>query len=169
MCSYVISSGFHRCHTFCDDGTVTINWHNISPNNILTLLICRFPFVMKLCQGNWIDVEPFRCIHFCFVLFIRLFVLPVKNLVEWHRALARFYHIQNPGKIQKMFFQTTPKCHQPEYLQMNKIKQTINFIFSLNTIILCKSIFYRITIVFAIKDPINIRMKWIPFIVHFQP
>lgn len=47
-------------------------------------------------------------------------MLPVKSHVEWHRALVRFYRIQNPGKIQKMFYQTTPEYHQPEYLQNKK-------------------------------------------------
>lgn len=150
------------------DGTGTGTFHH---KTFRTLLTYRFSFVMKWCQGERKKNELVRCVR------VSVVELPVKNPVEWHRALARFYRIQNPDKIQKMFFQTIPKCHQPEYLQIENEEKPSNklklfhlsiFISSAKNVILCNFIFHSIiSHRFKPKNPINTECNWSIHCVQF--
>lgn len=137
---------------------------HFTKNNILTLLICRFPFVMKLCQGEWIDVEPHRCIQFIFSVCVCITCKKSRGVAP---STCKILSYPESWQNSKNVFPNNSKMSSAGISANNKIKKTINFvIFSFvgsNPIILWKSIFHRKTIVIAIKDPINTRIKLIPF------
>lgn len=54
---------------------------------------------------------------------IKNYYLPAENLEVWLQVLVKFYHILNPDKSQRMFYQIVLKWHQLALLKYTRRKK----------------------------------------------